>query len=86
MLFNAESKASNKTSKYHMLQVQTKLMTELNQIQVKTLICQGTDDKFCSVEGTKHGHSLMPNSQLKLYEDAYHCLHDDLPETKSQSV
>ena len=66
---------------YHMLQVQTKLMTELDQIKVKTLICQGTDDKFCSVEGSKQGSIQMPNSQLKLYECAYHCLHDELPET-----
>ena len=66
---------------YHILEVQTKLMTELNQIEVKTLICQGTDDRLCSVEGTKHGHNQMPNSHLKIYEGAYHCLHDELPET-----
>lgn len=66
---------------YHMFEVQAKLMTELNQIEVKTLICQGTDDRVCSVEGAKHGHNQMPNSQLKLYEGAYHALHDELPET-----
>ena len=66
---------------YHMLQVQTKLITELNQIKVKTLICQGTGDRICSVEGSKHGHNQMPNSKLKTYQGAYHCLHDELPET-----
>ena len=65
----------------HMLNVQTKLVTELNQIRVKTLVCQGTDDRLCSVEGSKQAHSQMPNSQIKLYEGAYHCLHDELPET-----
>ena len=66
---------------YHMLEVQNKLMTELNQIQVKTLICQGTDDRICSVKGSRYGHNQMPNSKLKTYDGAYHCLHDELPET-----
>ena len=65
----------------HMLNVQTKLMTEINQIKVKTLICQGTDDRLCSFEGSKQAHNQMPNSQMKIYEGAYHCLHDELPET-----
>lgn len=30
---------------------------------------------------TKHGHNQMPNSQLKIYEDANHALHAELPET-----
>jgi alpha-beta hydrolase superfamily lysophospholipase len=66
---------------YQMLEVQTKLMTELNQIQVKTLICHGTNDRVCSFQGSEQAHNQMPNSQLKLYESAYHCLHDELPET-----
>ena len=65
----------------HMLNVQTKLMTEINQITVKTLICQGTDDRLCSFEGSKQAHNQMPNSQMKIYNGAYHCLHDELPET-----
>ena len=65
----------------HMLNVQTKLMTEMNQIEVKTLVCQGTDDRLCSAEGSKQAHSQMPNSEIKIYEGAYHCLFGELPET-----
>ena len=66
---------------YHMLEVQKKLMTVLNQIQVNTLFCHGTDDRICSIEGSRHGHNQMTNSKLKTYDGAYHCLHDELPET-----
>ena len=35
----------------HMMSVQDKLMTQINQIQVQTLICSGTDDKVTAVSG-----------------------------------
>ena len=37
----------------HMMGVQNKLMDEIDQIVVPTLICVGTGDKFCSIEGTQ---------------------------------
>ena len=37
----------------HIMGVQNKLMDEIDQIVVPTLICVGTGDKFCSIEGTQ---------------------------------
>ena len=38
----------------HMMRVQDKLMPELSQIQVPTLICSGTDDKLTAVSGDRN--------------------------------
>ena len=35
----------------HMMTVQDKLMTEFDQIEVRTLICAGTDDRLSSLSG-----------------------------------
>ena len=35
----------------HMMTVQDKLMTEFDQIEVRTLICTGTDDRLSSLSG-----------------------------------
>ena len=35
----------------HMMSVQDKLMAQMNQIQVQTLICSGTADKLTAVSG-----------------------------------
>ena len=35
----------------HMMSVQDKLMTQMNQIQVRTLICSGTEDRLTAVSG-----------------------------------
>ena len=37
----------------HMMAVQDQLMAEMNQIQVQTLICSGTDDKLTAVSGNR---------------------------------
>jgi len=68
----------------HMMRVQDKLMPELSQIQVPTLICSGTDDKLTAVSGSEYAHSQIQNSKLKLYQGAYHALHDELPETTEE--
>ena len=80
----------------HTMAVQDKLIEEVHQIEVQTLICAGTDDKICSTQGynkvlsrtflkcvsvTEYAHSQMPNSTWKLYEGAYHNLCEELPET-----
>jgi len=65
----------------HMMSVQDKLMTQMNQIQVRTLICSGTEDRLTAVSGSEYAHSQIQNSKLKKYNGAYHCLHDELPET-----
>ena len=36
----------------HMMEAQNKLMEEIDQITVQTLICAGTEDKLCSISGT----------------------------------
>lgn len=41
----------------HMMEAQNNLMDEINQISFSTLICAGTEDKFCSVVGTFHDNS-----------------------------
>ena len=35
----------------HMMTIQDKLMTEFDQIKVRTLICAGTDDRLSSLSG-----------------------------------
>ena len=35
----------------HMMSVQDKLMAQMHQIQVQTLICSGTADKLTAVSG-----------------------------------
>jgi len=45
---------------------------ELKQIHLKALTCQGSDDRFVSVKGTKYGQNQMLNFLLKKYEGAYH--------------
>ena len=35
----------------HMMSVQDKLMAQMSQIQVQTLICSGTADKLTAVSG-----------------------------------
>ena len=35
----------------HMMAVQEKIMVDLHEIQVQTLICAGTDDKMISIRG-----------------------------------
>lgn len=65
----------------HMMAVQDKLMAQMNQIQVKTLICTGTDDKLTAFSGSEYAHSQFQNSEFKAYQGAYHALHDELPET-----
>ena len=37
----------------HMMAVQDKLFSQMNQIQVQTLICSGTDDKLTAVSGNQ---------------------------------
>ena len=68
----------------HMMAVQDKLMAEMNQVQVQTLICSGTDDRLTAVSGSEYAHSQIQNSKLKLYQGAYHVLHDELPEAGFQ--
>ena len=42
----------------HMMAVQDQLMVEMNQIQVQTLICSGTDDRLTAVSGNLGVHVL----------------------------
>ena len=42
----------------HMMAVQDKLMAEMNQIQVQTLICSGTEDRLTAVSGNLGVHEL----------------------------
>lgn len=49
----------------HMMEVQDKLIEEVNQIEVQTLICAGTDDRMCSTKGSRYNitalyHELFP--------------------------
>ena len=46
----------------HMMAVQDKLMTEFDQIEVRTLICAGTDDRLSSLSGKFYGKRKIANS------------------------
>ena len=38
----------------HMMAVQEKIIDEIHEIELQTLICAGTDDKVCSTQGTPY--------------------------------
>ena len=42
----------------HFMAVQEKIIDEIHEIEVQTLICAGTDDKVCSTKGTPYINNL----------------------------
>jgi non-heme chloroperoxidase len=59
----------------HIANSETDFRPELRLIEKPALIIHGESDVFCRLEATaRRVHQLIPGSQLKVYEDAPHCL------------
>ena len=55
-------------------------------IKKPTLICTGTCDKISAPSGSYLAHEKIENSILKVYEGAFHLLHDELDDTTEQYI
>jgi len=53
-----------------------------NQLNINALLLHGTADQIISVEGTKEFHRNSNKTQLELFDDAFHELHNDLCRTE----
>lgn len=56
------------------------LRPELPSITAPTLILGGRHDWICAPEFSEEMHALIPNSQLKIFENSSHSLRGDEPE------
>ena len=84
----------------HMINTQNDVLSRLDQIKVKALIATGTHDIltaesgifkvkfhfFTKKSGSRQAHAKMSNSTLKIYQGAYHALHDELDETTAEYI
>lgn len=70
----------------HMINTQNDVLSRLDQIKVKALIATGTHDILTAESGSRQAHAKMSNSTLKIYQGAYHALHDELDETTAEYI
>ena len=52
----------------------------LPEIDVPTLVCAGSDEKWRSVASVKYAAQLVPNARFELFEDSGHCITVEEPD------
>lgn len=62
------------------------LLPELSQVKTKTLILWGKKDKMVSVKYAQIFHQEIKNSQFKIFPDAGHSPHLEMPEKLSEAI
>jgi len=63
---------------------QDSLRKDLAKIRIPSLVTSGSDDYVTSVKGSEFAAGEIKKSKLKIYDGAYHLLHDELDETTNQ--
>lgn len=58
----------------------------LRKMKIPTLILAGKQDRIIPVENSSKLHALIPGSQLKIFEDAGHHPHMEIPDEFNQAV
>lgn len=66
--------------------IEENLLPELSQIKVKTLILWGKEDKLVPVKYAFVFQEQIKNSQLKIFPDAGHSPHLEIPEELSKEI
>ena len=67
-----------------MINAQRKVRPKLNKITCPTFIATGSDDRMADPNGSTLAASAIQISTLKVYDGAYHVLHDELVETTAE--
>lgn len=55
-------------------------MFVLRGVDVPTLLCAGTDEKWRSVASVEYAADLIPNARFELFEESGHCITVEEPE------
>jgi proline iminopeptidase len=62
------------------------LRPELKNITAPTLICAGRHDWICPVEFSEELHTLIPGSDLRIFEHSSHSIRGDEPEALNDAI
>ena len=67
-----------------MINTQKNVRLKLSEITCPTLIATGTDDRMADQKGSIFAAEMIKTSTLKIYDGAYHVLHDELEDTTAE--
>ncbi|WP_255171128.1 alpha/beta fold hydrolase [Natrononativus amylolyticus] len=86
MMFDESSRTPPPISGAMLLELMREYRAVLPEIDVPTLVCAGTDEKWRSVASVEYAAELIPNARFKLFEESGHCLTIEEPEKFNRVV